>query len=165
MEPKVEDEVAKMEKELGVKFQRYMVWARTKEFALFRMLDMEYHCEGLPLFYNRKTREIICGATTYDNFFKWASGLPSIPFLAPGWGVADKYKMKEFEKFRLAVEPEKSPSPFATIANGVGAMKSGLAAKVTSMRQSMERPAPPSAEANSLMQRAARKAKLATSNR
>jgi hypothetical protein len=142
-----------------VKFKRYMVWAKTKEYELFRMLDMEYECAGLPLFYNRRTREIICGATTYDNFYKWASSIPSIPFLAPGWGVADKYKMKECEKFQVAMEPEARPPPYQNIVDGFNGAKERVGRTILDLKQSLAPKPKVPQESVKVFQRALRRAK------
>ena len=60
-------------------------------------------CNGVPFFYNKKTKQFICGATSYDNLKTWATcGIPE-NFLAPSDLKAPgeeesgvKNKMQEF---------------------------------------------------------------------
>lgn len=68
MDPLVE----KLEKELGVKVEKFEVWnsdenAKNKE---------EYdngECGGVPYFVNTEKNENICGSTDYESLKKWAS--------------------------------------------------------------------------------------------
>ena len=63
----------KVEKELGKRILRFDV-ASSKNYNLLTRLDHENRCNGLPYFYNRANHRTVCGATTYDNLRKWASG-------------------------------------------------------------------------------------------
>ncbi|CAM9330868.1 unnamed protein product [Ectocarpus sp. 6 AP-2014] len=52
--------------------KRHMVWEDTANFRLMSIYDLKSRCRGLPFFYNRRTGETICGATTWSNFKNWA---------------------------------------------------------------------------------------------
>ncbi|CAM9594824.1 unnamed protein product [Chrysoparadoxa australica] len=80
----------RIEKELGVKFSRHLVWEGTNQFDLLQILDTDFGCGGLPFFYNRRTHQAICGATTYKNFRNWAMGRASQVFLPPPPPVKDE---------------------------------------------------------------------------
>ncbi len=40
-------------------------------------------CNGVPFFYNKRSKRFICGATTYENLKSWALGQTCEPFLPP----------------------------------------------------------------------------------
>ncbi|CAM9192237.1 unnamed protein product [Hapterophycus canaliculatus] len=52
--------------------KRHLVWEDTANFRLMAIYDLKTGCKGLPFFYNRRTGETICGATTWSNFRNWA---------------------------------------------------------------------------------------------
>eukprot|EP00903_Cladosiphon_okamuranus_P013092 g12212.t1 len=52
--------------------KRHLVWEDTANFRLMSVYDMKSQCKGLPFFYNRRTGQTICGATTWSNFRNWA---------------------------------------------------------------------------------------------
>eukprot|EP00962_Isochrysis_galbana_P019181 scaffold5586_cov124-Isochrysis_galbana.AAC.5 len=51
--------------------------------ALIQALTAPARCNGVPFFYNKKTKQFICGATSYDNLKTWATGGLCENFLAP----------------------------------------------------------------------------------
>lgn len=66
----------------GFNMKRFEVWYNTKNTELLQHLDMG-RCGGVPYYYNKKTRRFICGATDFDNLYKWASDGISDPFHPP----------------------------------------------------------------------------------
>ncbi len=65
--------VARAEKELGVKFERYEVWNNMQNAKMLDSYD-KGRCGGVPFFFNTATGEFICGAVDYSTFKKWAAG-------------------------------------------------------------------------------------------
>ena len=67
MKPSVE----KLEKEEGVKVEKYEVWHNDEN----RKKMMEYapgRCLGVPFFFNTENENFICGEADYDALKKWA---------------------------------------------------------------------------------------------
>ena len=69
MEPLVQ----KLEKEEGVKVQKFEVWHNEKNAQAFQEAD-QGRCGGVPFFINKKTNKFICGSTDYKSLKKWATG-------------------------------------------------------------------------------------------
>jgi hypothetical protein len=68
-----------------VTVHRFNVWRSQLSFKLFERLDSGRKCGGLPYFYNTRTKQGICGASTAGNFKLWASDKPcSFYFYDPG---------------------------------------------------------------------------------
>jgi thiol-disulfide isomerase/thioredoxin len=65
--------VEKMEKELKVKVTKKECWHNAANQADF-MKVAAGKCSGVPFFINNKSGKFICGATSYDNLKKWATG-------------------------------------------------------------------------------------------
>lgn len=63
--------VAKLEKELGVKLEKYEIWHNEKNSKLMDKYDKNF-CGGVPFFYNTKTNKWICGSTDYEELKGWA---------------------------------------------------------------------------------------------
>ena len=63
--------IDKLEKEAGVKFERYEVW---HDDANAKKLDSydKGECGGVPFFVNTITGDKICGETSYDELKSWA---------------------------------------------------------------------------------------------
>jgi thiol-disulfide isomerase/thioredoxin len=72
----MEPYLRRLEKELGVRVHRFNVWKDQVNFKLFEKLDKGQKCGGLPYFYNVKTQQCVCGATTFGNLRAWAKGKP-----------------------------------------------------------------------------------------
>lgn len=72
MEPIVE----KLEKELKVKVIRLEIWHDAKNAQFLQEIDKNedgsVFCGGIPLFYNEKTGEKICGSATLKKLKEWA---------------------------------------------------------------------------------------------
>ncbi len=66
--------VKKLEKELGVKVERKEVWHNTKNDAEMKAIPEFEQCGGVPFFYNKKTKKVICGAASYAKLKAWAQG-------------------------------------------------------------------------------------------
>jgi len=60
------------EKKLHKQIQRLNVWRSAKYYRLFKDTDMG--CGGLPYFFNRKSKQAICGATSPDNLILFMTG-------------------------------------------------------------------------------------------
>ncbi|GMI26184.1 hypothetical protein TrRE_jg265, partial [Triparma retinervis] len=72
----MEPYLTRLEKELGVRVHRFNVWSSQVNFKLFEKLDAGQKCGGLPYFYNARTNQCVCGATTFGNLRAWAKGRP-----------------------------------------------------------------------------------------
>jgi thiol-disulfide isomerase/thioredoxin len=67
--------VAKLEKETGVKFQRYEVWKEENENNAKMMTEYDKGgCGGVPFFFNTETKAAICGECSYEELKEWAAG-------------------------------------------------------------------------------------------
>jgi thiol-disulfide isomerase/thioredoxin len=66
--------VEKLEKEEGVDIIQYEVFGNAENYKLMQQYDQDY-CGGVPFFFDTKTNDWICGATSYENLKSWALGL------------------------------------------------------------------------------------------
>jgi len=64
--------VENLEKELGVKVEKYEVWHDKVNLEKMKEYDKDY-CGGVPFFINTKTQKYICGEASYEDLKKWAS--------------------------------------------------------------------------------------------
>ncbi len=67
MQPLVE----RLEKETGVKVEKYEVWHDAKNAEKMEEYDKGL-CGGVPFFYNTETKKHICGEATYEQLGAWA---------------------------------------------------------------------------------------------
>jgi hypothetical protein len=68
MEPLIE----RLHRETPLRVKKMVVGSRrSQEHELYILVDADVACGGLPFFYNRKSQQAICGATTYKNFRAW----------------------------------------------------------------------------------------------
>ncbi|PIP58125.1 MAG: hypothetical protein COX02_01995 [Candidatus Vogelbacteria bacterium CG22_combo_CG10-13_8_21_14_all_37_9] len=67
MEPLVE----KLEKETGVKVEKYETWHNEENARKLEEIDRD-RCGGVPFFYNTETEEFICGGADYEELKAWA---------------------------------------------------------------------------------------------
>ena len=65
--------VERLEKEERVKLEEIEVWHNEQNAKMMQQYDKGY-CGGVPFFFNKKTGKWICGATSYENLKKWATG-------------------------------------------------------------------------------------------
>lgn len=63
--------VEQLEKELGVKVEKYEVWHNEENAHKMRDYDRGF-CGGVPFFYNTSTGEYICGEAPYETLKEWA---------------------------------------------------------------------------------------------
>lgn len=63
--------VDRLEKEAGVKVERYEVWHNGDNAKKMEEYD-KGRCGGVPFFVNTDTDKIICGETTYEELKTWA---------------------------------------------------------------------------------------------
>eukprot|EP00922_Rhytidocystis_sp_ex-Travisia-forbesii_P064408 GHVS01095715.1.p1 GENE.GHVS01095715.1~~GHVS01095715.1.p1 ORF type:complete len:130 (+),score=33.40 GHVS01095715.1:110-499(+) len=66
--------VCAVSKQLNVRVVRLEVWHNEENLKLLQRLDRKTKCGGLPHFYNSRTGQWICGATTAYNLRLWAAG-------------------------------------------------------------------------------------------
>eukprot|EP00274_Cyanoptyche_gloeocystis_P001380 CAMPEP_0196655930 /NCGR_PEP_ID=MMETSP1086-20130531/11402_1 /TAXON_ID=77921 /ORGANISM="Cyanoptyche gloeocystis , Strain SAG4.97" /LENGTH=138 /DNA_ID=CAMNT_0041988479 /DNA_START=98 /DNA_END=514 /DNA_ORIENTATION=- len=71
--------IAQVEAETGKRFAKYEVWQNEKNLQILQKIDKGM-CGGIPFFYNRRTRDYICGATSTENLKNWALGRPHEAF-------------------------------------------------------------------------------------
>jgi len=67
MEPLID----KLEKEENVKIEKLEVWHNEENTKLMKELG-EGKCQGVPFFFNKKTKKIICGEANYEKLKAWA---------------------------------------------------------------------------------------------
>jgi len=65
--------VDRLEKEVGVKVEKYEVWHNAENAKLMMGFDKGY-CGGVPFFINTRSGKWICGETSYEELSKWAKG-------------------------------------------------------------------------------------------
>ncbi|GJQ11445.1 hypothetical protein GpartN1_g3236.t1 [Galdieria partita] len=94
--------VHKIEKELGVTMLKLEVWHNPRNNRLLQKLDSSSVCGGVPFFYNRISRQFICGATTYKNLLAWAKSEGCASFLPPetAQGQEEDRSKSAFERLR-----------------------------------------------------------------
>ncbi|CAM9838949.1 unnamed protein product [Phaeothamnion confervicola] len=109
MEPLVE----RLEKEFKVPVEQFIVWEGSSKFDLMQLLDT-VECRGLPFFYNRRSRQAICGATSWRNFRNWGLGKKCKVFAPP--------IMTEEQERALLARPTK-PSIFSKMRRRIEKVK------------------------------------------
>ncbi|CBZ55057.1 conserved hypothetical protein [Neospora caninum Liverpool] len=60
----------------GTNIRRLEVWHNTLNYELLQELDRDGKCGGLPFYFNMRTLQWICGATTKANLLAWAAHQP-----------------------------------------------------------------------------------------
>jgi hypothetical protein len=91
--------VKAVEKKLNKRILRFNV-GKKRNAELLECLDSKNQCSGLPYFYNRKTHDFICGATTFSNLFNWATNAPFDPF-ETGADLSEEYEREVAEERKL----------------------------------------------------------------
>jgi len=69
----MQDIVLRLEKETGVRVEKYEVWHNKENLKKIQELAKGL-CGGVPFFINTETNNSICGETTYEELKKWATG-------------------------------------------------------------------------------------------
>ena len=69
----MEPQIARLEKEEGIKLTRLECWHNSKNAQLLEKTD-DGKCGGVPFFFNAKTGKWICGSTSYEKLKEWAKG-------------------------------------------------------------------------------------------
>lgn len=64
--------VEQIERELETKIEKLEVWHNPENQELMMKLDVE-HCDGVPLFYNKKSKKTVCGEADHDELLAWAT--------------------------------------------------------------------------------------------
>jgi hypothetical protein len=67
------DLVVRLQKEEGIKVESLEVWHNKENEKRLLELDKDM-CEGVPFFYNTKTKKWICGEADYKELKAWALG-------------------------------------------------------------------------------------------
>ncbi|MBP6913870.1 MAG: hypothetical protein KBC00_04695 [Candidatus Levybacteria bacterium] len=65
--------VEKLEKEDGVKVDRFEIWHNDENAKKMQEIDKGL-CGGVPFFYNTETKKFICGEADYKELKNWAKG-------------------------------------------------------------------------------------------
>ncbi len=63
--------IEKLEKETGLKLDRYETWHNEENAKKMEEYDKGV-CGGVPFFINTETKETICGEVAYEELKKWA---------------------------------------------------------------------------------------------
>lgn len=63
--------VERLEKETGLKIEKFEVWHNEENAKLQRQFDKGF-CGGVPFFINTATGKWICGAVSYEELKNWA---------------------------------------------------------------------------------------------
>lgn len=61
---------------LSVPVCRLEVWHNSENMKVLQTIDKHIKCGGLPFYYNLKTGQYVCGATTFYNLSLWADDRP-----------------------------------------------------------------------------------------
>ncbi|PHJ25292.1 transmembrane protein [Cystoisospora suis] len=73
----------------GTQIHRLEVWHNPLNYQLLQELDQGGKCGGLPFYFNMRTLQWICGATTKTNLYLWAIDQPCRPFEPPALEAED----------------------------------------------------------------------------
>jgi thiol-disulfide isomerase/thioredoxin len=65
--------IEKLEKETGLKVEKYEVWHDEKNAKKMEEYDKGL-CGGVPFYFNTETGKHICGETSYEDLKRWAYG-------------------------------------------------------------------------------------------
>ncbi len=65
--------VEKLEKELGVKLEKFETWHNEENARKQGEYDKNF-CGGVPFFFNTNTGSFVCGEATYETMKTWAEG-------------------------------------------------------------------------------------------
>ncbi|MCP6719511.1 MAG: hypothetical protein KJI71_04785 [Patescibacteria group bacterium] len=68
---KMEPLVKLLEKEEGVKIEKYEVWHNEENAKKMKEYDKAL-CGGVPFFFNTNNQDFICGSVNYERLKKWA---------------------------------------------------------------------------------------------
>jgi hypothetical protein len=69
MEPVIE----RLEADLGTKVRRINIFRRREFMGLLEAIGFD-ECGSIPFYYNRRTGQAVCGATSYLNLKRWGTG-------------------------------------------------------------------------------------------
>eukprot|EP00922_Rhytidocystis_sp_ex-Travisia-forbesii_P010689 GHVS01015648.1.p1 GENE.GHVS01015648.1~~GHVS01015648.1.p1 ORF type:complete len:152 (-),score=16.23 GHVS01015648.1:1-417(-) len=69
----MESSVSAVSKHMNINVARLEVWHNKENMIVLQQLDRKSRCGGLPYYYNTRTCQWICGATTTYNLHLWAS--------------------------------------------------------------------------------------------
>lgn len=64
--------VEKLEKEIGLKVEKYEVWHNEENAKKMEEYDKGL-CGGVPFFFNTDTNKYICGEASYEELKHWAA--------------------------------------------------------------------------------------------
>ncbi|MEK7146968.1 MAG: thioredoxin family protein [Patescibacteria group bacterium] len=68
---KMDSLVERLEKEIGVKVEKYEIWHNEQNAKMMEQYDKGY-CGGVPFFYNVDVNRWICGDVDYEELKNWA---------------------------------------------------------------------------------------------
>ncbi len=70
---KMESLVERLEKEEGLKIDKFEVWHNVNNAKTMMEFD-KGRCGGVPFFMNTRTGKWLCGETSYEDLKNWAKG-------------------------------------------------------------------------------------------
>lgn len=69
----MEPVLQRLERDLNTKVRRINIFRRREFYGLLEVMGHD-ECGGLPFYYNRRTGQAVCGATSYANLKRWGVG-------------------------------------------------------------------------------------------
>jgi hypothetical protein len=78
----MEPVLRRLEDDLDTKIRRINIFRRREFMGLLEAIGFD-ECGGLPFYYNRRTGQAVCGATSYLNLKRWGTGDLSALFQDP----------------------------------------------------------------------------------
>jgi hypothetical protein len=69
----MEPVLKRLEDDLDTKIRRINIFRRREFMGLLEAIGFD-ECGGLPFYYNRRTGQAVCGATSYPNLRRWGTG-------------------------------------------------------------------------------------------
>lgn len=64
--------ISQLEKEENIKIEKLEIWHDEENAKMMEELGKD-ECRGVPFFYNKKTKEFICGESSYEKLKAWAT--------------------------------------------------------------------------------------------
>ena len=58
--------------ECDVHIERKEIWHNKKNMEFIQECDKDGECDGVPFYYNDKTKKSLCGEVSYEELKKWA---------------------------------------------------------------------------------------------
>ena len=91
----MEPVLRRIENECNTKIRRINIFRRREFMGILEKIGHD-ECGGLPFYWNRRTGQAVCGATSYSNLKRWAVGDLRAVFLDP----PENLNKQDEEKFK-----------------------------------------------------------------